>query len=289
VTAITNPATWVNGVAVAHDAPAVLARDRGLTLADGLFETMRAHGGRIFRADRHLRRLEHGLEVLAFPAIPDLRHWLSEATRALGQGDASIRLTVTRGIASGGWSPPTDARPTVIVTVAPLTQFPTAIYERGLSARVASGRRNEHAMTAGLKTIAYTDAVLALIEAHRAGAGDALFLDTQGHLSEATASNLFVCRGPDLLTPPRSCGALPGITRAAVMELAAAAGVEVIERALVLQDLLEADEAFLTSSLRGIAPLVRVGDAAIASGTPGALTLRLRAAYTALVARECGV
>jgi branched-chain amino acid aminotransferase len=287
VTAASLPASWVNGVPVPPDAPGISVRDRGLTLADGVFETMRAHAGRIFRVERHLTRLEHALTVLDFPPIPNLRRWLHDASLALGDGDGSIRLTVTRGLAAGGWAPPTDARPTVLVTVGPMPRFPDAIYERGLAVHIASGRRNEHAMTAGLKTIAYTDAVLALIQAHKAGTDDALFLDTAGHCSEATASNLFVCAGSHVLTPPVSCGALPGITRAAVMELAAAAELPVVERAISLEELHGADEAFLTSSLRGIAPLVRVADRPIGTGTPGALTARLRAAYTALVAREC--
>ena len=117
-------------------------------------------------------------------------------------------------------------RPTVIVAVNPLPVFPAAIYDAGLTAHVASGRRNERAMTAGLKTLAYTDAVAALLEARRAGADEALFLDTEGHCSEATSSNLFVVdRRRTLVTPPVSCGALPGITRAAVLELARALGM----------------------------------------------------------------
>jgi branched-chain amino acid aminotransferase len=198
-------------------------------------------------------------------------------------------LTVTRGIASGGWAPPTDARPTVIVTVGPLPRFPAEIYERGLTLRVAGDRRNEHARTAALKTTAYTDSVLALIEAHQAGADDALFLDTAGHCSEATASNLFISSGAELITPPTSCGALPGITRRTIMEIGLTIGLNVVERVIDVKDLTGADEAFLTSSLRGIAPLVRLHDHEIGGGRPGALTTRLRAAYTALVTRECGV
>jgi branched-chain amino acid aminotransferase len=285
----TLPATWVNGVVVPPDAPAVSARDRGLTLADGVFETMRAHGGRIFRRQRHLFRLAAGLSTLRFPTVPDLDRWLTEATAALGTRDGSVRLTVTRGIASGGWAPPTDVRPTVIVTVAPLPQFPAEIYERGLSVCIAAGRRNEHALTAGAKTLAFTDSVVALIDAHGRGAGDALFLDTAGHLSEATASNLFIVRGRDLITPPLSCGALPGITRRGIMEVAVGDGLNVREQAIDTNDLTCADEAFLTSTLRGIVPVVQMHEMCeIGGGKPGALTTRLRAAYTALVARECG-
>ena len=290
MTATSVPASWVNGVAVASDGAAVSVRDRGLMLGDGVFETMRVHGGRIFREHHHRLRLMASLSILRFPPIGDVSPWLKEATRALGTIDGTIRLTVTRGVSSAGWKAPVDARPTVIITAAPLPPFPAAIYERGLSVRIAAGRRNEHAITAGAKTIAYADSVVALIDAQAAGADDALFLDTEGHLSEATASNLFLCRGGDLFTPPGSCGALPGITRRTIMEIAVSSGLTVREQPLEMSDLTEADEAFLTSSLRGIAPFVSLQDTCeIGSGRPGALTARLRAAYTALVARECGV
>ena len=284
-------AIWVNGEGQSSDGLHVSARDRGLTLADGVFETMRVHGGTVVRLDRHLARLVHALVALDIPVRPELRDWVLDAVRASGGGDASVRLTVTRGVGPGTVAPPPlsdSARPTVIVAVNPLPVFPAAIYEVGLTAHVASGRRNEHAMTAGLKTLAYTDAVAALLEAQRAGADDALFLDTEAHCSEATSSNLFVWTGSTLATPPVSCGALPGITRAAVLELASTLGVPSAERVFGLDDLVGAEEAFLTSSLRGLAPLVRIGAHSIGRGIPGALTRQFTDAYTALVARECG-
>jgi len=282
------PAVWVNGARQPSAGPHLSARDRGLTLADGVFETMRAQAGTVIRLDRHLARLVQALAALEIPVQPELREWVLDAVRAVGGGDASVRLTVTRGVDMGGVAPPVDARPTVIIAVNPPPVFPAAVYADGLTAHVASGRRNEHAMTAGLKTLAYTDAVAALLEARRAGADEALFLDTEAHCSEATSSNLFAWTGTTLVTPPVSCGALPGITRAAVLELASALGVPRAERVFGLDDLLGAKEAFLTSSLRGLAPLVQVGAHPIGRGTPGALTRQLADAYTALIARECG-
>ena len=133
----------------------------------------------------------------------------------------------------------------------------------------------------------YTDSVAALLEAHRAGADEAIFLDTEGHCSEATASNLFMWTDRILVTPPLSCGVLPGITREAILEIARDLGLATAERAFVTDELAMAEEAFLTSSLRGIAPLVRVGARALGRGTPGDLTRQLACAYTSLVAREC--
>jgi branched-chain amino acid aminotransferase len=282
------PAIWVNGERKSSDEPHLSAADRGLTLADGAFETMRAHAGVVFRLDRHLARLAHALATLEIEAPPDVRSHVLAAVR--GADAAAVRLVVTRGVGGGGVAVPPSAetRPTVIVSVSDPPVFPFATYEAGLTAHIASGRRNEHAMTAGLKTLAYTDSVLALIEARRAGADEAIFLDTEGHCSEATASNVFIWAAGTLVTPPLGCGALPGITRATVLELAGDLGVPTAERAFDVDELASADEAFLTSSLRGLAPLVRIGLRRIGRGTPGALTHRLSAAYTALVARECG-
>lgn len=281
------PAVWINGQRQPAAGLHVSARDRGLLLADGLFETMRAHAGRVFRLGQHLSRLERGLSVLGIPIPADLREWVMAALPDAREADASVRLTVTRGAGASGVAPPAEAQPTVIVAVNPMPSFPTALYVDGLSAHVASGRRNERSMTAGLKTLAYTDAIAAWMEAAAAGADEALFLDTEDHCSEGTSSNLFAVSDRTLLTPPLSCAALPGITRAAVLELAAAQGLSVAERPFGLAELLAADEAFLTSSLRGVAPLVRVDGRAIGVGRPGDVTRSVAGAYAALVVQEC--
>jgi branched-chain amino acid aminotransferase len=277
---------WVNGNRQRDETAHVSARDRGFTLGDGVFETMRVRGRAVFRLDRHLARLQRGLQVLQIPAPGELREWVLRAAAESGLPDASIRLTVTRGRGPAGVAPPDHPQPTVTVIAAPMPLFPASTYTAGLSAHVASGRRNEFSATAGLKTLSYVDAVAALLEARRAGMDEALLLDTQGHCSEATASNLFAWTGAELVTPRVSCGALPGITREAVLELANAAGLPAVERVLTLDELISSAEAFLTSSLRGVAPLVRVGAHAIGDGVPGRMTKGLTEAYLALVERE---
>ena len=281
------PAVFVNGVRQPDDATGISPRDRGLMLGDGLFETMRAHGGTIFKLDRHLDRLRHGLDVLAIAEPPQLREWILTAVRAAVDADASIRLAVTRGEGAAGVPPPSPSRPTVVLVVNPLPSFPAHIYDKGLHASIASGRRNERAMTAGLKILAYADAIAAWLEAQRIGQDEALFLDTEGHCSEATSSNLFIVTGGLLITPPLSCAALPGITRATVLELARDLSLEALERPFGEGELIAADEAFLTSSLRGIAPLVSLAGTPIGSGTPGAQTRRIAAAYAEHVAEQC--
>ena len=277
---------WVNGERLPFDAVHVSARDRGLTLADGLFETMRASRGIVFRVERHLARLRNGLDQLQIPVPPELPDWLRAAVRAADLPEAAVRMTVTRGVGPTGVIPPEDVQPTVVIAINPMPVFASSIYDAGLRARVASGRRNEYSMTAGLKTIAYIDNIAALLEARRHGADEALFLDVEAHCCEATASNLFMKRDDRLVTPPLSCGALPGITRAAILELAGSAGIQVAECPFTLNDLMQADEAFLTSALRGIAPLVAIDGKALGDGVPGSTTRQLAAAYAQLVAKE---
>ena len=152
---------------------------------------------------------------------------------------------------------------------------------------MASGRRNEFSPTVGVKTTAYADAVVALAEARAQGADDALLLDTRGHVSEAAASNVFVVYDSALLTPHPSCGILLGITRQAVLELAARLDLPAAERAFTLRELGQASECFLTSSIRELAPVTRVDGVPVGNGAIGPITHRLIAAYAQLVQREC--
>ena len=286
-THVSLPLVFVNGQVTPDSSPSLSARDRGFTLADGLFETMRARNGVVFRLDRHLARLADGLRTMGIPVPQDLHRWIDEAIATAGAANVSVRLTVTRGTGPGGLPPPADPIPTTVITVAPMPALHPDTYRKGLRAVIASGRRNPRAMTAGLKTLSYTDSVLAWIEAQRAGADEALLLDTDGHCSEATASNLFVLSDGVLRTPPVSCAALPGITRSSVLEIAAALNVPAREEIIAADELATADEAFLTSSLRGIAPLQTVNGHPIGTGAPGFLTGRIAAAYVALIEQEC--
>lgn len=277
---------WVNGARQETGSSGLSPRDRGFTLADGVFETMRVRRGQVFRLDRHLARLSAALRRLGIDQPPALREGVAAAVAAVPNREASLRLTVSRGVGAGGLAP-VDTEPTVVLTLAPMPVVPARVYIEGLSAHVVAGRRNERSMTNGLKTLSYTDAVAGLMAALERGAQEALFLDTEEHCSEASASNLFILSGTVLATPPVSCGALPGITRATVMELAAARGLAVREEPFGLDALFRADEAFLTSSLRGLAPLVDVDGAAVGHAVPGDLTQTLAEDYAQLVDREC--
>jgi branched-chain amino acid aminotransferase len=282
------PVVFVNGELMPGGASAISPRDRGFTLADGLFETMRVRGGVVFRLDHHLARLSDGLRRMAIAEPSNLRSWIAEAIAHAEMAQASVRLTVTRGPGPGGLAPPAEARPTTVITIAPMPSVHMDTYRKGLRAVISSGRRNPRAMSAGLKTLSYTDAVLAWIEAQRAGADEALLLDTDGHCSEATASNLFVLHNGVLRTPPTTCAALPGITRATILEIAASLNIPAREDVIDADELQRADEVFLTSSLRGVAPLQAIDGRPIGTGTPGAVTMQIAGAYDALVNQECG-
>ena len=287
-TAAPLPVVSINGELTPGDGLSISPRDRGFTLADGLFETMRVQAGVVFRLDRHLARLSDGLRVMQIPQPAELRVWVLRAVAHAGIADGSVRLTVTRGPGRGGLAPPDDAQPTTAIAVGPKPHVDPDIYRVGLRSIVSSGRRNPRSMSAGLKTLSYTDAVLAWLEARRAGADEALLLDTDGHCSEATASNLFVYYRGTLLTPPPTCAALPGITREAVLELADELNIRTQERAFGLEELHAAAEVFLTSSLRGIAPVSSIDGRPVGSGAVGAVTAGVTKAYDGLVRRECG-
>jgi len=292
-TGAASPLIWINGRSMAPDARHISALDRGFTLADGVFETMRVYDGIVFHLEHHLRRLSASTSALGIPLRADVGATVGvamSAAREAGMREAGVRITVSRGVGAPGVAPlpSTDptVEPTVVVAVSALPVFAPTIYTDGLAVRIASGRRNEHAMTAGLKTLAYADSVAALAEARAAGADDALFLDTEGHLSEATSSNAFICTDGVLATPPLSCGALPGITRATVLELATELRLTVEARPIQRDELFAADELFLTSSLRAIAPVVSVNGRPIGRAKPGPITRQLMDEYASLVRRE---
>ena len=283
-----DPFVWVNGLRLSSGAMHVSATDRGFTLADGLFETIRISNGVAFRLGAHLGRMHASALRFGLPLPVGLPRAIEDAVRVAAEAglvEAGLRLTVTRGSGPPGLTPPASAAPSWVITIAERVRAPE---EPGLVARIASGRRNEYAISAGMKTLSYTDSVLALAEARSFGADEALLLDTEGHLSSGSASNLFLVLGEKLHTPPLSCAALPGITRAAVIELADALGILVDERPLALDDVEKAGEVFLTSSLRGIAPVHAVDARAIGRGNTGPVTRTLMERYQALVQMECG-
>lgn len=271
---------WVDGEFVEPDRSAIRPLDRGFTLGDGLFETMRAYDGRVFRLREHLARLEAGLLRIGLPVPIGLEDAVLETLAASGHRDAAVRLTVSRGPDDEGGRAATS-HPTVVVSARHYAPDPRW-YETGIRAAVVSGRVNEFAATAGLKQIGYLEPILAQAEARAAGADEAIRLDTRGHVAEGGMSNVFLVERGVLRTPPPSCGILPGITRATILELAGAQGLDVYTAPIPPTALERAAEIFITSSLRELVPVTRISGRQVGDGRPGPITLGLLAAYRAL-------
>lgn len=281
---------WINGRRSDAEGPHISAFDRGYMRADGLFETLRAYDGVAACLERHMNRLRRGAAVLGIPVPDNAKTTIAEAAREsakVGWREAAVRLSLSRGIGDLTMVPAPNAAPTVVVSATALTsQASAALYERGIALHVAAGTRNEQSVTAGLKTLGYAEAVIAFNAARAAGFDEALFLDTDGHVSEATTANVFAVRDGRLSTPPVTCGILEGITRALVLEIVPKAGITASEEILVLRDLEDADEVFITSSVRELMPVTRIGPHSVGKGTPGPVYKKLHELFREVI-RKC--
>jgi branched-chain amino acid aminotransferase len=284
---------WVDGRIVEATAPALTVFDRGFQLGDGIFETLRVRGGRPTELAEHVARLVRSADGLGIPLGDEIGRTLEHAiddlliAEGLGgpDGDASIRITVSRGavLARGLLPPDEHPTPTVVVQAWPVPPTPAGHLEVGLHLVASAVRRDPESPLSALKTTSRADYVFARMEARTAGADDALFLTIDGYLSEATSANLFLVRGDTLATPSLRCAILPGTTRDWILRWAASAGLRPEEGFLTSRDLAEADEAFLSSSVAGILPVTRFQGAAIGTGAPGPWTLRARADREAFI------
>lgn len=275
---------WLNGSLVAATDASVPVFDHGLTVGDGVFETLRTERGTPFAMTRHLVRLRRSLDGLGFAlerSDDELRAAMqSVADEVVGAtgSQAKIRLTVTAGPGPLG-SGRDDGAQTVYVAGASLDDWPMS----GAAVTVP-WRRNEHSAVAGLKTTSYAENVVALARAREHGASEALLANTAGNLCEGTGSNVFVVDGGAVRTPPLTSGCLAGVTRALVIEVARAAGVDVTEADLPLESLTTADEVFLTSSTRDVQGQHAVDGRAL--DAPGPVTRRIADAFGALAAAD---
>ncbi|MFA7296849.1 MAG: aminotransferase class IV [Dehalococcoidia bacterium] len=282
---------WVDGALVERERASVSIDDLGFLYGAGCFETMLAVDGVVFRMEAHWARLERGFTALGIDA--PLRATLRAAVEATltanglgagGRGDARIRVTATPGRGVGRPDLRSAQGPTVIVVVedAPPPPSPARIV-------VASQRVDPARPLATAKATSYLVSLLALSEARAAGGDEALLLDPAGYVAEAATSNVFVVRGGAVTTPPLASGALPGVTREAVIAAARGAGIEVREAAIARADLDAADEVFVTNSIVGVRAAASVAPWWAAGGSlPGAVTTAVAAAYEALVRAERG-
>ena len=288
---------WIDGRLEPADAAHLSAFDRGFQLGDGIFETLRARGGHPTELDEHLARLRGsaaGLDIeLPASLESDIPAGIAQLLDAEGlggpDGDASVRITVSRGVVSArGLLPATDGQATIVIQAWPVAPPPAGHLDVGLHLVASAVRRDPANPLAALKTTSRADFVYARLEARRAGADDALFLTVDGYLSEATSANVFLVRGPELATPSLDCAILPGTTRTWILRWAAAAGLTVVEGRLSPADLARADEAFLCSSVAGILPVTRFAGEPIGTGRPGPWTARARAEREAFIRGGAG-
>ena len=277
---------YFNGELVPTAQARISPFDYGFLYGYGLFETMRSYSGVIFRLEQHLERLHKTAQILGLDAriaTFNLEKACYDILAANRLDDARIRLMVTAGEGDPVPNPASCKGITVFIVAQKLKPIPAESCARGYHTIVSSLRRNSLSPLSGLKTSCYLGNIMAKQEARAAGADEALVLNEQVLLAEASNSNVFLVTGGRLLTPQIDCGALPGVVREAVLEVAAKLGIEAKETVISGDALYQAEEAFLTSSIIELMPLTAVDGKPIGTGKPGPLTLRLAEAYKQLV------
>jgi len=275
---------YLNGSLIPRSQASISALDYGFLYGYGLFETMRAYGGRVFRLDNHLRRLARSAEVLGLPiGTLNLEDAVMDTIQANQLSEARIRIAISIGEGGMVPDPSTCNRPTVLILAGHYQPYPEEVYEKGFRAVVSSIRRNSGSPLSRLKSANYLESLLARQDARAAGVNEALCLNEKGFLAEASMSNIFLVTNGILRTPGQESGILPGITRETILELASPLGINTLEDNIRLDELSQAEEAFLTNSLMEVMPLTELAGKPIGSGRPGSVTERLMAAYRKLV------
>jgi branched-chain amino acid aminotransferase len=260
--------------------------DHGLLYGDGVFEGIRAYHGRVFKLKEHIDRLFCSAKAILLE-IPmshaQIMRAVVETCRENKIRDGYIRLVVTRGVGTLGLNPNRCKNPSVIVIAGSIQLYPPEFYQRGLDIVTVPTTRNLHsAVNPAIKSLNYLNNILAKIEANNSGCEEAVMLNAEGFVAECTGDNLFIVKNGELFTPPLSAGALYGITRRTVVELAQESGVKVSEPNLTRYDLFNADECFLTGTGAEIVPVVKIDGRVIGTGKPGTLTRKLVKDYHAL-------
>ena len=280
--AIAEAAVNVNGTVTSGDRALISVFDHGFLYGDGVYETLRTYNRRLFLTDRHLARLRASAARLALEVRPTDRELESRMRATMRDvhpdGEVILRILVTRGVGDLGYDPAVCPTPTVVIIARPHREPPPGVYRDGVRLVVASVLRNHpRSVDPVIKSNNLLNNVLAMQEAVRDGAYEAILLNHRGELAECSQSNLFAVRDGAVLTPPLDAGLLEGVTRNLVFEVGADVGAPVREEVLCESDLPTVDELFITSTTREVVPAVRVGDQTIGSGAPGPVTRRLLA------------
>jgi len=283
------PACWMNGRMVPAESASISVFDHGLLYGDGIFEGIRFYNGAPFRLEEHLRRLEFSARAIAL-TIPYDRETISFAVRktvaAFGEPDGYIRLVVTRGDGKLGIDPRSCPRPNLFVVADQLAMVPQEVREQGARLIIAATRRlGPDGLDPRVKSLNYLNHILARIEANQVGADEAVLLNQAGYVTEGTAENIFVARDGVLFTPPVTDGALEGVTRGAVIELAEKLDIPCAEQTLAPYDLFTADECFLAGTGAELIPVREIGGRPLNSAERPIFEI-LRKAFVELVEEE---
>jgi branched-chain amino acid aminotransferase len=271
---------WMDGVLVPANEAKLSVFDHGLLYGDGIFEGIRVYGGRIWKEAEHIRRFFESAQAirLEIPMTPEgVSQAMNEALEANNVVDGYIRLLCTRGVGLLGISVTKAACPSIIVIADCISLYPQERYETGLRCITSSYVRNHpNSLSPRVKSLNYLNNVMAKLEAYDAGADEAIMLNFEGRVSEATGDNLFIVRDGQLYTPPTSEGILDGVTRGVVIELAGQRGYLVEEKQLLRHDVYTADECFLTGTAAEIIAVVMLDKRPIGDGQPGKITRQLQ-------------
>jgi len=270
---------YLDGKYVNEEDAKVSVFDHGLLYGDGIFEGIRAYNGFVFKLEEHLKRLYQGAHVIGLKineTPEEMAQVVTETCRQNNLSDAYIRLVVTRGKGDLGLDPRKCPKSTTICIAATIKLYPEELYTKGLELVTVATRRNiSEACNPRVKSLNYLNNIYAKIEANLAGAPEAIMLNNEGYVAEATGDNVFYVRDGVLITPPISAGMLEGITRNCVMELAKKRGIEVRETLFTRMDLYIADECFLTGTAAEVIPAVKYDGRVIGNGEPGEITKTL--------------
>jgi branched-chain amino acid aminotransferase len=296
----------LGGTIVEPAAAKVSVFDRGFLYGDSVYEVVRTYGLAPFELPAHLARLRHSADRIGLVPVWDEARVAAELARTLdasrgedppdpeaapwNRGERYVRIVLTRGAGEIGLDPALAVDPVALLIVQPLHGPPARAYAEGTKAAIVGVRRaSPRAIDPSAKTGAHLPHVLAVREARAAGALEALLLDEQGSVTEGSSSNVFAVRAGRVLTPPLASGILAGVTRGVVLRLARELGVPAEETPLRPEDLEGADEVFLTSTIREIVPVTRLGDRAVGPGRPGPVTHRLHRAFRRLAGGPVGI
>ncbi len=274
---------FIGGKLVDEKDAVVSVFDHGLLYGDGVFEGIRAYNSRVFLLDEHIDRLYDSARAIALH-IPMSKKAMAQAVvdtcKANNIVDGYIRLVVTRGKGTLGLNPYLCEKAEVIIIAAKIQLYPQELYDNGLKiVTVGTIRNHPEAINPRIKSLNYLNNVLAKIEAINAGCMECLMLNHKGEVAEASGDNVFSIRNGIIATPPSSCGALEGLTRNKVMQIARAAGFQVREVPMARYDLYVADEVFLTGTAAEIISVVDIDKRPIGDGRPGKITAQLAALY----------